>query len=330
MTRASARWVQRLLLAWAAAAWLAAPARASDLDIAVSKGPVSLVIYVAQAMGHFEREGLKPRFHDCTSGRDCYKLLASGQVQVATAADVVATLNSFSRDDLAFIASISTSSHQIKLIARKSAGITSPDSLQGKRIGTVTASSAQYFLSSWLLFHNIDPERVRVVSLLPDQITPAFQRGEIDAVSIWEPAAASALQALGDDGMAMPNPRVYTQHFGLITTRAIAAAKEAHLLQLLRALIRAEAVIAQNPDKAREILMEKLGVTREQAQLHLKEHDYRIRLDQSLVSTMSSQRRWASQEKLVPPAAAAGTPPRLTAEPRLLRRVAPAAVTLAQ
>ena len=56
---------------------------------------------------------------------------------LATAAELVVTLGSFSRADLAIIATISASSHQIKLIARRSAGVTAPSQLRGKRVGTV-------------------------------------------------------------------------------------------------------------------------------------------------------------------------------------------------
>ena len=93
---------------------------------------------------------------------------------VVTAAELVATLNSFARQDLAMIATISTSSHQIKLVGRRSAGIALPAQLAGKRVGTVLGSSAQYFLDSWLLFHNIDPQQVKVVGFPPEQLTAAL------------------------------------------------------------------------------------------------------------------------------------------------------------
>jgi NitT/TauT family transport system substrate-binding protein len=303
-----------------------------ELRIAVSKGPVSLAILVAQQNGLFEREGVKVKLLDCASGRECYALLASGQAQIATAADVVATLNSFTRDDLAFIATISASSHQIKLLARKSTGIGTPLNVKGKRIGTVAGSSAQYFLHSWLLFHDISPAEVHVVPLPPDQIVGALQRREVDAVAIWEPVAGAALQALGEDGLVMPNPRVYTQHFGLVTTRATLAADGPAMQRVLRALIGAEAAIAAQPVKAADILAARLGITPAQANALAAEHDYRIRLDQALMSTMSAQRRWVAQEGmdgLAKKGSVTAPLPKLTVEPSLLRQVAPGAVSVA-
>jgi len=311
--------------------WVAAvgavPAQGLSLDVAVSKGSVSLPIYVAQANGYFEREGLKVKLHECSSGKDCVRLLTEGQVSAATAAELIATLNGPAHPDLVYIASISASSHQIKLVARKAAGIALPSDIVGKRIGTVMGSSAQYFLSSWLLFHDIPQERVKIVPVAPDQAAAALGRGDIDVLSIWEPMASVAQKAPGVEGALLPNPRVYTQHFGLITTRGAVQSQEAALRALLRALLSAERFIADEPNKAREVLMSRLGIPLALAQEHLREHDFRIRLDQALVSTMSSQRRWAAQEHLLPASDSRGSAASVI-EPGLLRSLAPQAVTL--
>jgi NitT/TauT family transport system substrate-binding protein len=305
----------------------AGAAAGETLRLAVSHGPVSLAVYVAEAGGLFDTEGLAVKQLDCKSGRDCFRLMADGSADVATAAELVATLNSFLRQDLAMIATISTSSHQIKLVGRRSAGISLPADLAGKRVGTVPGSSAQYFLDSWLLFHNIDPQKIKVVGSAPDQLAASLQQGAVDAVAIWEPAASIALSALAEDGLLLPNPPVYTQHFGLITTQGTIASREAALLKLLRALVRAERLIAEEPGRAKQVLMARLGYSAASAQAQLKEHDFRIRLDQALVSTMSSQSRWALREHYAKPLTGMGGPAGVV-QPSLLRKVAPNAVTL--
>ena len=64
------------------------------------------------------------------------------------------------------------------------------------------------------------------------------------------------------------------------------------------------------------------------AETSLKEHDFRIRLDQTLLTTMGMQARWAVREGHLKP----GSPlkvPSYAVEPEILRRLAPDAVTLA-
>lgn len=302
-------------------------AAAQALTFAVSRGPVSLAAYVADEQGYFKREGVHVQMRDCASGRDCVAMLDDGGADVATAAELVVTLSSFTRSDLTIIATISASAHQIKLVARRSAGVDSPQQLRGKRVGTVAGTSAEYFLDSWLLFHDLTSKDVAVVPLAPVQLSGALVRREVDAIAIWEPHASAALKELGDDGVTLPNPRVYTQFFSLVTTRESIAKRETALIALLRALMSAQHFIAEQPRAAREILVARLGIGPSMADAALREQDFRVRLDQALVSTMGSQARWAVREGQVKSGAKPPNPLMLV-EPALLNQLNSGAVTL--
>jgi ABC-type nitrate/sulfonate/bicarbonate transport system substrate-binding protein len=323
MTHWTALRIRSLLalgVAWAFGCALAAP-----LNLAVSNGPVSLLVYAAEGQGFFKHEGLSLNLVECSSGRNCLKLLTDGTVDLATAADVVVALNSFTRPDLAVLGTVSASSHQIKLIARRSAGIATPEQVRGKRLATVQGTSAQYFLDSWLLFHGIESRMVQHVYLPPDELGLVLQLKDVDAVAIWEPLASQAMKLLGDDALALPNPRVYTQHFNLISTRSTIAARRTDLVKVLHALARAHQFIREQPDAAAQLLARRLGIDTATATAQMKEQDYRLRLDQSLVSTLSSQLRWAVREGHAKPDAELPNPLRLI-EATLLREAAPSAV----
>ena len=303
---------------------LVAGARAEPLKLAAARGPVSLLVYVAEAHGYFREEGLDLQLRECSSGRDCHRLLSEGQVDVATAAELVVTLNAAAQPDHAIFATLSASSHQIKLVARRSVGGATPAGLRGKRVGTVVGTSAQYFLHRWMVFHGLEPRDVEVVALAPDRIALALRRGDIDAAAIWEPHASAAI---ADGAFELPNPRVYTQFFSLVAARPTLAPRERDVKRLLRALLRAQRFVADSPSRAAGVLVERLKLDPQLALAQLREHDFRLRLDQALVSTMSSQQRWAAAEGLVAPTASRGpaTPP-IDAEP--LRRLEPGAVTV--
>lgn len=328
MTTAFGRWRARglaLLLGCAAASatW------AQTLTLAVSRGPVTLPILVADGQGLFKREGVDVQLRDCSSGRQCFQWLAEGKVDMATAADLLTALSSFTRTDLAVIATVSTSSRQIKLVARRSAGINEPGQLAGKRIGTVGGSSAQFFLDRWLGFNAISPGEVTLVSLAPDYLVAALQQRQVDAIAIWEPVSGAAVAALGADALPLDGPRVYTQHFNLAAARPTIQRRGAELQRVLRALLRAQQLIADDPALAKAILRNRLALPAEAAETMLADNDFRVRLDQSLLSTMESQVRWAMREGLVDAQVKPVNLLRLV-EPLLLRSVAPAAVGLVQ
>jgi len=332
---AALRWARRgICLVFAALAFavaLAGSAMADELRLAVSKGPVSLPIYVAESQGYFAREGVAVRVHECSSGRVCFQLLASRQADVATAAELLVTLASFSGSDVAIIATLSSSAQGIKLVARRSANIQGAQDLRGKRIATVAGSSAQYFLDRWLVFHDIDPKDAEIVALAPDRLAGALARHEVDAVAIWEPIVAAAGAALAQDALLLPIPRVYVQHFSLIASRQAIAQREDDLLKLLRALARAERLIAEQPALALKILRARLNGDASLA--NLTEHDFRLTLEQSLIATMDGQARWAARQGFAPAGPNSGSLPGnllRSIDPTLLRKAVPGAVSLVQ
>ena len=295
-TLVGAAWTLAWTIAWGGALLVFAhKAQAAPLTLAVSSGPVSLPIYVAQARGYFKDEGLELNLRECASGRECYRWLAEGSVDVATAAELIVATSGAAHRELAIIATISTSSYQIKLVARRSAQIAEAPQMRGKRIGTVLGSSAQYFLDNWLVFNDIDPGAVTIVGLSPDKVVKALESREVDAVAIWEPLASSAALALGGDAVTFASPRVYTQHFNLVAARPVLERRDADVERLLRALKRAQQTIQAEPEAVRALLAQRLHLAPALVAAVIDNQDYRLRLDQSLVTTMQGEARWAAR-----------------------------------
>ena len=323
--RAAAR-----LLACAGAlafAFACVAARAEALTLAVSSGPVSLPVYVAESRGFFKDEGLDLRLTECASGRECYQWLADGRVDVATAAELQVATNAAAHRELAIVATISTSSYQIKLVARRSAQIAEAPQIRGKRVATVPGSSARYFLDNWLVFNDVDPAAVTLVGLSPDKLLPALESRSVDAIAIWEPLASAAALALGGDAVTFVSPRVYTQHFNLVSARPTLERRDADVTRLLRALQRAQRAIQADPAAANALLAARLHVAPAMAATVMEGQDYRVRLDQSLVTTMQSEARWAARDA---GSARVNVDVLRAIAPAMLRRLDPSAVGLVQ
>ena len=191
-------------MVWGIALALAAcTSTAQEATIAVSRASLSLPIFVADSLKLFAEEGIAVTTRECIGGNRCIKLMLDGEVPLATAAEMPVMLNSLARSDFAIVATFVTSKRDIKLIARKSAGIATARDLRGKRIGTVQGTSAHYFLDGFLLFDAIDTKAVQLVSLAPEQITAALQEGRIDAAAIWEPFANRSIRALAEDAVVL-------------------------------------------------------------------------------------------------------------------------------
>ena len=290
-TRGTAR---RLVILGALA--LCAPAWAAPLTLAIARTPLSLPLYVAQAQGYFADAGLAPKIVDCIGGHRCLQLVLEGGADIATTADSPVMFRSFERDDYVVIGTFVTTSADVKLVGRRSAGIGGPDQLRGKKIGVVPGSSSQFFLDAYLLWHAIDPDSVDQVALQPDEMAAAMRAGKVAAVAAWEPVAFDTMVALKGDATVLPNAGVYTLSFNLVAQRRLAGARDPELVKLLRGVARAEAFIRQHPAESQAILRQRLGVDQRFIDWVWPGLRFQLTLDQSLIKTLESEARWAIRE----------------------------------
>jgi ABC-type nitrate/sulfonate/bicarbonate transport system substrate-binding protein len=295
----AATWAGACCVTLAALALLCCgPARAAgvSLSLLVSTTPLSLPVYVAQARGFFELEGLDARVTDCTGGFRCLQALLDRQGDIATVGDLPLALRAFQRKDFAVLATMAHSSEDLKLVADSGRGIATVAQLGGKRVGAVRGSASQYFLESLLFNAGIDPRGVTIVDLAPEGIAGAARSGAVDAVAIWEPYAHAAREAWGPRALVLPTATVYRQTFNLVAHRSLVGARDDALRRLLRAIERAQRYIHDEPAAARALLAARLKLDGRVAEAAAEGMGFKLGLDQSLVSTMESQARWARRE----------------------------------
>ena len=305
---------------------LAGLCMAEELVVAVARLPLALPFYVAEDQGYFRAQGLTLRIEDCTVGRVCLKRLLDGEVSIATAADTPIVLSSFSSQAFFILATLSSSSNDTKLVARRSAGIAVPRDLAGTRIGTIVGTSAQYFLDAFLLFNGVDRRAVTIVNVTPAGASDAIQKSEVDALAIFEPSAYAAAAALGADGKILPSARINHTTFNLLIDRRIAGVRDAELAKMLSALAQAADFIRLRPLQAQAVLRKRLQLDQNFVDWIWKDYEYQISLDQSLIAVLESQARWAAREGYASGSAAPNYLKYIYPAP--LARVLPAAITV--
>lgn len=298
-----------------------------DLTIAVSRSSLSLPFYVAEAHRFFADEGVAVRTRECLGGHRCIKLMLDGDVSLAMASEMPVMLNSLARTDFAIVGTFATSRRDVKLVARKSAGIARADDLAGKRVAIIAGTSSHYFLDLYLLVHGVDPNAVHIVPLAPEQIVAALRDKIVDAATTFEPFAYRSMQALAGDGLVLPSARIYTETFNLLAGRKLIAEREADLVKVMRALSRAQRFIRDHPQRARLLLKERMQEDQGYIDATWNDFEYRLSLDQPLISTLEGQARWAIREGHVPRDSRVPNFLQLVA-PEPLLKAEPAAVTL--
>ena len=275
-------------------------AATAELTLGATPGPFALPVNVAREQGFFAVEGVQLRQVDCAAHPACVQALFDRRLQLVVATELTLALRSFERSDFAIVATIASATGNIRMIGRKSAGISeSPQSLVGKRIGVLPGTSSQYYLDTFLYFHGVDPATVRIVELTPETVLTAFSANRIDALSAYTRHAGRVLAQLGDDAIGFADPRIYTETANLAVDRRTLAERGPEVAAVLRALQRAEIFIAAHPAEAKATFASTSKLERAYAETVYSHFTYRLTLDQSLLSTMDGVVRWARSSGLV-------------------------------
>ena len=295
MTLNTRTWLRGLWLAWAL---VCLPATGhAQLKLGLARNPSGALAHLAQVQGLFAAEGLRDLvIVPCTSGGECVERMLKGEFQMTLASDtsaVVATQEGGLLDVVATTASSRTSN---RIVARKGADLQTPEQLRGKRVGYLPGTSSHYFTEAFLNFHGIDVRDVRMVELDPKRAVDQMANGEVDAAGLFHPQAPQALQRMGDAGQVFPTPPIYTVTVNLLSLPAVS---DADLERMLRALIRAEQYLKAQPEKAHGDLVRQLGLAAPMVDGMLREFEFRVGLNQSLLVTLESQARWSRRSTLV-------------------------------
>jgi len=295
------RWLGRAA-AGASIAVASGVAPAAPLTLALAELPAFAPALIAAAEGYFAAAGLELKILPCVNGSACMQLMIDGRAQLATVADIPLVLAAHAGVPFQIIATMGASARDHSLVARSDRGIRSPADLQGKRIGFVRGTSSHYFTESFLLYHGIARSSITLVALDPATAAEQLARGEVDAAGLYQPQGPRALLLLGAQGLTLPNPRSYTVTINVVAQPAVA---DEDLLRVLRALSRAEKLLDREPERARSVLAARLHLDRPTMATFWGQYNFRLALNQSLITTLEGQSRWALREGLVKP----GAPP---------------------
>lgn len=300
---------------------------AEPLVISASSTPVNLPIFVADAEGYFSAEGVAVKINEITSSVQGMEQLFAGKTDLTAGSETLVMFYSFKRDDFAVLTTFVTSTEDQKLVVHGASGITSVKNLTNKRVGTIMGSASHFYLDTLALLNNVEPKSMTVVGYKADTIVAALQKHEVDAIAMWQPQAYRAEKEV-PGARTLPDGGFHTLSFNLVSTRKLIDTRSDDLRNVLRALDRATRLIAADPEKAVKILRSRLNVDQAYAQWLLSRYRYQLTLDQSLLTSLESEARWAREEGHVK-AARSPNYLRFVYSP-LLRQVRPSAVGISE
>ncbi|WP_280156605.1 taurine ABC transporter substrate-binding protein [Piscinibacter sp. XHJ-5] len=192
--------------------------------------------------GELERStGYKINWRQFGGGGDVIRAMASGEVQIGEAGSSPIAAAASQGQDVRLFWILDDIADAEALVARNGSGINGWKDLKGKKVATPFVSTSHYQLLVGLKQEGVDPKDVNVLNLRPPEIAAAWERGDIDATFVWDPALSRAKAggkviatsgAIGKQG--------HPTFDGLIVNAKWAAQHESFLVALVKALARAD------------------------------------------------------------------------------------------
>jgi taurine transport system substrate-binding protein len=168
---------------------LAGPGLAEDLKITIGYQTVVEPSKVAQADGLYEKAlGATIDWRKFDSGADVIAAIASGAVDIGYvgSSPLAAAASRELPIETVFVVGLIGESEA--LVARNGSGVEKIADLAGRKVAVPFVSTTHYSLLAALKHEGVDPKTVEILNLRPPEIAAAWERGDIDAAYVWDPA----------------------------------------------------------------------------------------------------------------------------------------------
>jgi len=204
---------------------------------------------VAIVDGAFEKAtGYKINWKKFNSGSKVITALASGDVDIALAGSspIAAGISRGIEIKLFWIGENINDAEA--LVVRNGSGITAPQDLKGKKIGVPFVSTTHFHVLFALEQFGIDPKEVKLLNMQPNAIAAAWERGDIDAAFVWDPA----LSRIKKTGKVLITSGELSNwgkatFDGLVVMNAFADGNKKFMCQFVQTIAAADAAYRDNP-----------------------------------------------------------------------------------
>ena len=228
--------------------------------------------YVAKDQGFFKAHGLDVTMTPINQGNTAVAGIMSNSAQISTPTPTTFLQAIDGGLDLVILAASHNypTPNKVGVLAAKSANITQPKDLVGKKVGINGLGGMQHvLLEQWLIDHGVNPKSITFVEIGFPQMAEMLKSRQIDAVTISEPFYQRVISAdignlVVDLQADIPAGTLGTMY---VSTGDWARKNPGTVAAFRAALDDAVAFIKANPDAAKKSLQTHTKMSEELSQL---------------------------------------------------------------
>ncbi|MEH0018540.1 MAG: ABC transporter substrate-binding protein [Desulfobacter sp.] len=277
-----------------------AAANQRPLIIATGTGALCGPVVIAQEKGFFRDQGLKTATTSLKTEKLAFRAYEKGGADAVVHSSIHIVRSNFDVSGHVVIGTIAYSDNQMRLLARKSAGITKVSDLKGKKIALPRAGFAHFFLEKFLLFNGLTLDDVDEVFVGKKQIPDTIGKGLAHATIHHGIPIAETKKILGEDYVMFQNPAIHRKTNQLLVSREWVENNRGQAKGILRAIIKAEKFIKTHTEESSKILVKaKRYDVNDMARTVRQEIDFYLSLKPSVFTELEGIEQWALANNIV-------------------------------
>lgn len=271
-----------------------------SISISTPRSALTSLLWLTDELGFFKQQGLNIELHPYPSGKRALMAMLRGEEELAATAETPFVIASFKRDDIRLYASMGQSDNELRILARRDHGITRPADLTGKVIATQENSAVHFFLTSFLLYHQLESTAVKTIFMKAEMLPDALASGDIDAFSMRDPFISQAQKLIGSDKLVeFSVPGLYTKTYNIVGSETFIKKHPGAMEKILYALNEGAKYADSHPKKVIEIISRRIQLPKDRVAALWTDMHLAVTLNQGLLTTLQEEAQWAVSIGLV-------------------------------
>ncbi len=270
----------------------------ATVRLALPKTEATAMPRIAIHKRFFNNHGIKIKLSEQDLSKNSFQELLNGNADLAAVEESPIIHQAMEGKEFVILSTIHTATRNVKLLAKKSNGITALTELRGKKIGVVEETSAEFFLFEILRHLDMSFDDVQVVYGSDDELKNKFQADEINAVCLREPHIHLLSHQLDPENIFISHGKDnYLTVVNLVGNKEYVNNNQEVVKRFLKALKEAEEEIEKNKEKAIGIVADDLNLHRDYLYESCIGASCNLALNQRLLMELESEAAWLINNK---------------------------------
>lgn len=253
---------------------------------------------IARDKGFFREEGLEVNLVYFNSGKEALNALLANHAQLANSGETPLIYLWFTDKSVEVITTMAEG-YWLKVLGRKDRGIEKPADLKGKKVASPKGTTGEFGLVEILRTNGLSMKDIEFINLQTLSLPNAIVKGEIDAYGAWEMHVYNGQKELGDNATVFTVDKdIYREYQNVYANKDWLRQNQLTVKKFLRALIKAEKYIIDNPGAAMDIAVKETGFRREALNAVKDNYKIGVKLDISpWVRQAEREGNWINSQK---------------------------------